>query len=109
MNRFHASTLLTAAIAGVISLSAPVMSTPLAEATVTCPPNQQVDARTGLCWGKQDMNNLGTARGMGGTAPCMPGRLGLCLGAIANGVTPGDTLRTKPPAGPAPRTTWPSR
>lgn len=108
MIRFHASTLLTAAIAGVISLTALVLPAPLAGA-VPCAPNQQVDGTTGLCWGKQDMNNLGTARGMGGTAPCMPGRLGLCIGAVANGVTPGDTLRTKPPAGPAPRTTWPSR
>lgn len=109
MIRFHASTLFAAAIAGVISLSVPMAPAPLAGATTTCAPNQQVDARTGLCWGKQDLNNLGTARGMGGTAPCMPGRLGLCLGAIANGVTPGETLRTKPPAGPAPRTTWPAR
>ncbi len=108
MIRFHASTLLTAAIAGVISLSAPVLSAPPAGA-VQCAPNQQVDARTGLCWGKQDLNNLGTARGIGGNAPCMPGRLGLCLGAAQNGINPGDTLRAKPPAGPAPRTTWPSR
>lgn len=108
MMRIHASTLLTAAIAGAVLLSVPLVSDPLAAAT-NCAPNQQVDARTGLCWGKQDLNNLGTARGMGGTAPCMPGRLGLCLGAIQNGVTPGANLRTKPPAGPAPRTTWPSR
>lgn len=109
MIRFNASTLLTAAIAGVLTLSAAVLPAPPADATVTCAPNQKVDGRTGLCWGVQDFNNLGNARGVGGTAPCMPGRLGLCLGAAQNGINPGDTLRTKPPAGPAPRTTWPSR
>lgn len=105
MNIFRTS-LLVAAIVGGTVVSTPVMSPPWAQAA---PCNGLPDPRTGICWSNQDLSNRGNPTGPGGTSHCSPGRIGVCLGAAQNGVKPGANLQTKPPAGAAPRTTWPSR
>ena len=46
------------------------------------------DPRTGLCW-SQSQGTI-TITGTGGV--CMPGRLGLCLGALQNSQLPGANL-----------------
>lgn len=107
MTRIKASTLLLALVGFVLFLSGPVITAPPAYAA--CAANQQLDPRTGMCWSTTDRNIIGTPRSTGGTAPCIPGRLGTCLAAAQNGTQPGANLKPHPPAGPAPRTTWPAR
>lgn len=92
------TSMLVAAIIGGTIMSAPLVSSPAAEAAC------QKDPRTGICWTNQDLSNRGHPSNGG---LCSPGRLGTCLGAAQNGVTPGANLRPQPPAGPAPRT-WPN-
>lgn len=46
------------------------------------------DPKTGICW-SQSQGNI-VISGTGGT--CLPGRLGLCLGALQNSQIPGATL-----------------
>jgi len=96
----YRSSFLTAALLGVSLMSAPLVSTPVAQATC------QQDPVTGICWTTQQLGNRGNPSSIGGTANCSPGRLGLCLGAAQNGVTPGANLKPQAPAGPAPRS-WP--
>lgn len=100
MTTFRTSMFVAAIIGGTI-VSAPLVSAPAAQAAC------QKDPRTGICWTNQDLSNRGNPSGPGGTAFCTPGRLGQCLGAAQNGVTPGANLRPQPPAGPAPRS-WPN-
>lgn len=89
---------LAAACAGAF-LAAPVITAPPAAAA--CSAGQVYDARTGICW-SQSATNLGIT-GTGGT--CLPGRLGLCLGALQNSQMPGDNLKPQAPAGP--NRVWP--
>lgn len=99
--RFTASRLLLAAFVGAGLLSAPLVGAPAAHAA--CVSNQFADPITGVCW---DSSQFGSGiSGTGGT--CLPGRLGLCLGALANSQMPGANLKPQPAAGPAPRSTWP--
>jgi hypothetical protein len=76
--------LLAAACSGAV-LYGP--AAPTAFATV-CPGGTVTDQRTGICW-SQSQGNI-TITGTGGV--CMPGRLGLCLGALQNSQIPGATL-----------------
>ena len=103
--RFTAPRLLLAAICGGALLSAPLVVAPPAHAA--CTAGQIADPVTGICW-SQSATNLGIT-GTGGV--CLPGRLGLCLGALQNSQMPGANLQPMPAAGPAPRSgpqgSWP--
>ena len=50
---------------------------------------QGQDPITGVCWSQ---NNPSNSYGGSGNIPCMPGRLGLCMGALQNTPIPGATL-----------------
>ena len=91
--RFTASRLLMGAICGGALLSAPMVTAPPAHAA--CNAGQIPDPVTGICW-SQSATNLGIS-GTGGT--CLPGRLGLCLGALQNSQLPGARLKPQAPAG----------
>lgn len=66
-----------------------------------CPGGSTLDPTTGICWSE---NSPSDSLGGSGNIPCLPGRLGLCLGALQNIPVPGSALQTTyPPAGPAPR------
>ena len=82
-----------AAICGGALLSAPMVTAPPAHAA--CNAGQIPDPVTGICW-SQSATNLGIS-GTGGT--CLPGRLGLCLGALQNSQLPGARLKPQAPAG----------
>lgn len=105
MIRTKASTLLLALIGSGLFVSAPLFTAPPAHAQ--CASNEQLDARTGVCWTVADLNNVGNPGA--GVGACMPGRLGRCLGAIQNTPRAGAQLTPKPPGGPAPRSYWPPR
>ena len=61
-----------------------------------CPGGQILDPRTGICWSE---NNPSNSYGGSGNIPCLPGRLGLCLGALQNTPIPGAALQPQAPAG----------
>ncbi len=85
---------LAAAVLGCGLLSAPVTAD-----AAPCPGGQWQDPITGVCWSQNNPNN---SYGGSGNIPCLPGRLGLCLGALQNTPVPGSTL-----PGPNPNGTWP--
>lgn len=93
-------------IVPALILAAALIVAPLAVAPVAhaaCTAGQVPDPVTGVCWSSA-ATNLGVS-GTGGT--CFPGRLGLCIAALQNSQLPGGALKPQPPAGPAPRTSWP--
>lgn len=94
--------LLAAALGGAL-LVAPGIDAPADAAP--CPGNSIADPITGVCW-SQSQGSIGIT-GTGGT--CLPGRLGLCLGALQNSQIPGanlpDQTQTTPGANRA--STWP--
>lgn len=61
-----------------------------------CPGGQILDPRTGICWSQNSPSN---SYGGSGNIPCLPGRLGLCLGALQNTPIPGAALQPQAPAG----------
>jgi len=86
--RFAASRfLLAGAVAGSL-LAVPAITVAPAFAG-TCSGGQWQDPITGVCWSQ---NNPSNSYGGSGNIPCMPGRLGLCLGALQNTPIPGATL-----------------
>ena len=101
--RSTAPRLLLAAVCGGALLSAPMISASPASAA-PCPGGTINDPVTGVCW-SQSQGSIGIT-GTGGT--CLPGRLGLCLGALQNSQIPGANLSPMPPAGAAPAPgSWP--
>ncbi len=93
--------LLAAAMAGS-ALAAPAVTVPLAAppaSAAPCPGGQWQDPITGVCWSQ---NNPSNSYGGSGNIPCLPGRIGLCLGALQNTPIPGATL-----PGANPNGTWP--
>lgn len=76
-----------AAAYGGLLLSAQLVLAPPAHAA--CPGGQWADPITGLCWSQNAPSN---SFGGSGNIPCLPGRLGLCLGALQNSPIPGATL-----------------
>lgn len=98
--RSRVTNLLMASVWGGLFISASLgVSAPQAAATV-CPGGTVADPITGICW-SSNQPNLGA-----GNNSCLPGRLGLCLGALQNAPVPGELLKPNPPAGPAP-SSWP--
>lgn len=99
--RSMASRLFAAAVLGAALVSAPVIGAPSAGA-MNCPAGTVLDGRTGICW--QQGQGITGLTGTGGM--CLPGRIGLCLGALQNSQLPGANLPTNTSAGPN-RTSWP--
>lgn len=99
--RFTASRLLAAAVLGAGLVSGPLISASPADAAPTgpCTGGQWKDPVTGVCWSQNSPSN---SYGGSGNIPCLPGRLGLCLGALQNTPVPGATL-----PGPNPNGSWP--
>ncbi len=54
-----------------------------------CSGGQWQDPITGVCWSQNSPSN---SYGGSGNIPCLPGRLGLCMGALQNTPVPGATL-----------------
>ncbi|MCB0942162.1 MAG: hypothetical protein KDB72_18215 [Mycobacterium sp.] len=76
---------------------APLALTAAPAATAApCPGGQILDPTTGICWSQ---NNPSNSYGGSGNIPCLPGRLGLCLGALQNTPIPGAALQPQAPAG----------
>ena len=93
--------LLAAAMAGS-ALAAPAVTVPLAAppaSAAPCPGGQWQDPITGVCWSQ---NNPSNSYGGSGNIPCLPGRIGLCLGARQTTPSPGATLPGANPTGPWP-------
>lgn len=106
--RTRAPELLLATLCSTMLASAVLASAPAAT-SAPCPGGSTLDPTTGICWSENSPSN---SLGGSGNIPCLPGRLGLCLGALQNTPVPGSALQTTyPPAGPAPRSgpkgTWP--
>ncbi|MGY1991016.1 hypothetical protein [Mycolicibacterium fortuitum] len=104
----RASELLLATLCSTM-LAAAVLTSAPAATSAPCPGGSTLDPTTGICWSENSPSN---SLGGSGNIPCLPGRLGLCLGALQNTPVPGSALQTTyPPAGPAPRSgpkgTWP--
>lgn len=96
--RFTASRLIAAAVLGGALVSAPMINASPADAA-PCPGGQWQDPITGVCWSQNSPSN---SYGGSGNIPCLPGRLGLCLGALQNTPVPGATL-----PGPNANGSWP--
>lgn len=88
-----ASGLVLATTFSAVLVAAQIVIAPAAHAA--CNAGQIADPVTGICW-SQSATNLGIT-GTGGT--CLPGRLGLCLGALQNSQMPGAALKPQAPAG----------
>jgi len=101
--RSKASRLLAVAVLGLGLASAPVIAAAPALAA-PCPGGNIADPVTGVCW-SQSQGSIGIT-GTGGV--CLPGRLGLCLGALQNSQIPGANLPPKPVSTPGSgRSSWP--
>ena len=101
MIRSTASRLLLAAALGAGVLTAPVLTAPPAQAA-PCTGGAVADPITGVCWAPSQFGS--GISGTGGT--CLPGRLGLCLGALQNSQLPGANLPTNTGVTSG-RQTWP--
>lgn len=86
--RFRAATVLFASAAALLA-GAPAQAAPLPSSPGTnCAAGYMADSTSGNCW---QMAGRGAPTIGGG--PCMPGRVGTCLGYLANNpMQPGDTL-----------------
>lgn len=69
---------LLAMIIGGLLISAQLVTAPSAHA---CPEGQLEDTVTRMCWSQ---NGQGQAYGGPGDGPCLPGRLGNCIGTLQN-------------------------
>jgi hypothetical protein len=100
--RSSASRLMAAAVLGGALMSIPMASPANADA---CTGGNVADPITGVCWAPSQFGS--GISGTGGT--CLPGRLGLCLGALQNSQIPGANLptNTKAGSGRAPAPSWP--
>lgn len=80
------SGLMLATTLGGILMATQIVTAPPAHA---CAGGQWKDPITGVCWSQNSPSN---SYGGSGNIPCMPGRLGLCMGALQNTPIPGATL-----------------
>ena len=90
-----ASKLLLACL-GTWMLAPLALSAAPSATAANCPGGQILDPRTGICWSQNSPSN---SYGGSGNIPCLPGRLGLCLGARQNTPIPGAALQPQAPAG----------
>lgn len=73
---FAGSRVLFAVAAGGLLMSAQLFTAPPAQA---CPEGQLQDLVTGMCWSQ---SGQGESYGGPGDGPCLPGRLGNCVGTL---------------------------
>ena len=64
-----------------MTLAAGAMTAAPTARSAMCPGGTVLDPITGVCWSQ---NNPSNSWGGSGNIPCLPGRLGLCLGALQN-------------------------
>ena len=91
-----ASGVALAAVCAAGLVSAPLLTAPPAAAA--CSAGEVLDSSTGICW---DATSTGTNVISGTGGVCMPGRLGLCLGALQNSQMAGANLPVDTKAGPS--------
>ena len=89
MTRLSASTWLLCAAAAALFVAAPaVAAPPPASPGQNCAAGYMADPNSGNCW-----QMAGSGAPTLGGGPCMPGRVGTCLGYLQNNpYSPGDTL-----------------
>jgi hypothetical protein len=75
-NRFASSGVALAAAFGGLLMSAQLLTAPPAHA---CAAGQLEDEVTGMCWSQ---SGQGESYGGPSDGPCLPGRLGSCLGTL---------------------------
>jgi hypothetical protein len=88
--RLRASAMLCGAAAAALFVSAPGVAVPPMPASPgqNCAAGYMADPNSGNCW-----QMAGSGAPTIGGGPCMPGRIGTCLGYLANNpYAPGDTL-----------------
>ena len=89
-HRLRVSTVLLSVGAAALFASAPSQALPSAPASPgqNCAAGYMADPNSGNCW-----QMAGSGAPTLGGGPCMPGRVGTCLGYLANNpFSPGDTL-----------------
>lgn len=91
---------LLAVTVGGLLMSAPLFTAPLAYG---CPEGQQEDTVTRMCWSQ---SGAGDTFGVSGDGPCLPGRLGNCLGKLRSSPTAG-TQNSAVPCGFGPDSGYP--
>lgn len=88
--RLKMSAVLFGAAAATICVAAPGAAVPAVPASPgsNCVAGYMTDPNSGNCW-----QTVGNGSPTIGGGPCMPGRIGTCLGYLANNpFAPGDTL-----------------
>lgn len=88
--RLSACTVLFAAAATALFVSAPAQSAPPAPASPgqNCAAGYMADPNSNSCW-----QMAGSGAPTIGGGPCMPGRIGTCLGYLSNNpIAPGSTI-----------------
>lgn len=75
-NRFAGSGALLAVAVGGLLASTQLFTAPPA---LACPQGQLEDTVTGMCW---TQSGQGQSYGGAGTGPCLPGRIGNCVGTL---------------------------
>lgn len=80
---FRGSAALVAVTVGGLLMSAQLLTAPTAHA---CSEGQLQDTVTGMCWSQ---SGQGQSYGVSGEGPCLPGRLGSCLGTLQKGAPAG--------------------
>ena len=71
-----------------------------APAHATCPEGQQEDPTTRMCWSQDAQGSSFSSGGFSsGTNPCLPGRLGNCVGQLLPNAlqNPGPQIKAGPP------------
>jgi hypothetical protein len=76
---FKGSAALVVLTFGGLLVSAQLLTAPTAYA---CPEGQMEDSVTRMCWSQ---TGQGEAYGGPGDGPCLPGRLGSCVGSLQKG------------------------
>lgn len=88
--RLKASAPLLVVLAAALVAAAPVQALPVAPASPgqNCAAGYMADPNSGNCW-----QMVGKGSPTIGGGPCLPGRVGTCLGYLQNNpYSPGDTL-----------------
>ncbi len=94
------SVLLSVAVGGLL-MSASLFTAPLAYG---CPEGEFEDTVTRMCW---TQSGAGDNFGFSGDGPCLPGRLGNCLGELQDGSPTSGSQNSAVPCGFGPDSGYP--
>ena len=94
------SGLLAVAVGGLL-MSAPLVAAPLAHG---CSQGQLEDTVTRMCWSQSAQ---GDTFGMSGDGPCLPCRLGSCLGTLEKSAPAAGAKNSAVPCGFGPESGYP--